>query len=71
MDHLKARKAEKIATENLSDETLSVIAEMLDIIVGRTHVENPEQSSDRREGVTHRLYPHGQRAEVLWRWSSV
>lgn len=44
MELQKSRKPDKIATETLSGEALDVIGEMLDIIVARTHTDNPDQS---------------------------
>lgn len=44
MELQRSRKAEKIRTEMLSGEALDVVNEMLDIIVTRTHSDNPNQS---------------------------
>lgn len=40
---IKSQKVEKIATTQLADESLQVLNEMLNIIVCRTKLINPEE----------------------------
>ena len=46
MPIVKARKAEKISTEQLVGETMDIVAEMLDIIVSRTGMDTNDRGTD-------------------------